>query len=111
VGVVLNEAAIRYARLQSRHKYIAKMNKEPHERAIEAALANDWDKAHEIVQVMNDPWACWIHAILHKIEGDVSNSRYWYGRSRGRKYEDFSDTRAELQAALTALSDAGSEPR
>jgi hypothetical protein len=57
------------------------MDKGTHETAIEAALANDWDKAHEIVQVMNDPLACWIHAILHKIEGDASNSRYWYGRS------------------------------
>jgi hypothetical protein len=77
------------------------MDKGTHETAIEAALASDWDKAHEIVQVMDDPLACWIHAILHKIEGDASNSRYWYGRSGGRRYEDFSDPRAELQAALT----------
>jgi hypothetical protein len=66
------------------------MDKGTHETAIEAALANDWDKAHEIVQVMNDLLACWIHAILHKIEGNASNSRYWYGTSGGRHYEDFS---------------------
>jgi hypothetical protein len=71
-----------------------------HEKAIEAALANEWDKAHEIVQAIDDPLACWIHAILHKIEGDASNSRYWYRRSGDRKYEDFSDPRAELTAAL-----------
>jgi hypothetical protein len=83
------------------------MDKERHETAIEPALANDWDKAHEIAQVMNDPLACWIYAVLHKIEGNASNSRYWYGRSGGRQqYEDFSDPRAELQAAL-AVSRGG----
>jgi hypothetical protein len=46
------------------------MDKGTHETAIEAALTNDWDKAHEIVQVMNDPLACWIYAVLHKIDGD-----------------------------------------
>jgi hypothetical protein len=46
------------------------MDKGTRETAIEAALTNDWDKAHEIVQVMNDPLACWIYAVLHKIDGD-----------------------------------------
>ncbi|HEX9180671.1 MAG TPA: hypothetical protein VF859_09770 [Burkholderiales bacterium] len=70
--------------------------------AIEAALAGEWDRAHRIVQELEDPLACWVHAILHKIEGDASNARYWYARSGGRRYEDHADPRAELQAALEA---------
>ncbi len=76
--------------------------KNQHEVAIEAALAEQWDRAHKIVQEMSDPLACWIHAVLHKIEGDESNSRYWYGRTNGRRYEDFDDARAELKAARAA---------
>lgn len=67
-------------------------------RAIDLALASDWDAAHRIVQVDEDAAAaCWIHAVLHKIEGDAANSRYWYGRAH-RTYEAFADPRAELAA-------------
>jgi len=66
--------------------------------AIDAVLAGDWHRAHEIVQRdEDDPLACWIHAVLHKIEGDASNSRYWYARTRHR-YEEFGDARQELTA-------------
>ena len=50
-------------------------------RAIDLALAGDWDAAHRIVQNIEDPSAYWLHAILHKIEGDLDNSRYWYRRA------------------------------
>ena len=73
-----------------------------HRTAIEAALAGDWDQAHRIVQELEDPLACWVHAILHKMEGDAGNSRYWYARSGGRSYGDFADPRAELREALKA---------
>lgn len=74
-----------------------------HETAIEAALAEDWNQAHRLVQGMSDPMACWIHAIIHKIEGDASNSRYWYARTNGRCYEDFADAQAELRAVLESI--------
>lgn len=77
---------------------------DPREDAIFAALADDWERAHVIVQELSDPLACWIHAILHKIEGDAGNSRYWYARAAGRRYEDFSDARTELRQALESLS-------
>jgi hypothetical protein len=48
--------------------------------AIDAALAGRWDEAHAIVQRDEaDPTAAWIHAVLHRIEGDAGNARYWYG--------------------------------
>jgi parallel beta-helix repeat protein len=51
-------------------------------KAIELALTDKWDAAHAIVQGFEgDATASWIHAVLHKIEGDMSNSRYWYRRA------------------------------
>lgn len=71
--------------------------------AITAALAGEWDRSHRIVQEFSDPTACWIHAVLHKIEGDDWNSRYWYARTRGASFEDFSDPKAELESILQGL--------
>jgi hypothetical protein len=71
--------------------------------AVEAALAGEWDRAHQIVQEYDDPLANRIHAVLHKIEGDAWNSRYWYRRSGGAQYEDFADPRAELLAVRAGL--------
>jgi len=53
-------------------------------RAIDLALDDQWDEAHEIAQrYESDATAQLIHAVLHKIEGDLANSRYWY-RQAGR---------------------------
>ena len=52
-----------------------------HQDAITAALTGDWRRAHNIVKDYDDPFACWIHAVLHKIEGDADNSRYWYAQT------------------------------
>ena len=41
----------------------------------------DWDRAHRIVQSGNDVDSGWVHAYLHRKEGDDSNARYWYRRS------------------------------
>ena len=65
-------------------------------RAIELALAGQWDPAHELVQQYeDDPTASWIHAVLHKMEGDLGNSRYWYRRAGRMKNVD-DEPRAEL---------------
>ena len=79
------------------------MNKESLLIAVEAALAGDWHKAHNIAQDYIDDTANWIHAVLHKIEGDVWNSNYWYARTNGKKYEDFSDANEELKAIQDGL--------
>ena len=76
--------------------------------AVEAALEGDWDSAHNIAQEYSDETANWIHAVLHKIEGDVFNSNYWYALTQvngggGKKYEDFSDANAELKAIQNSL--------
>ena len=43
--------------------------------AVELALAGDWDAAHQLVQQYeDDTTAAWIHAVLHKMEGDLGNA-------------------------------------
>ena len=41
----------------------------------------DWTKAHESAQQDEGPAGAWVHAYLHRKEGDVSNAGYWYGRA------------------------------
>jgi hypothetical protein len=41
----------------------------------------DWDKAHECAQAKEDMAGCWVHAYLHRREGDPDNAGYWYGRA------------------------------
>lgn len=72
--------------------------------AVSLALANDWDGSHQIAQDYSDPMANWIHAVLHKIEGDAWNSRYWYSRTHGKRYEDFDETHAELLSIQRVLN-------
>jgi hypothetical protein len=73
-------------------------------RAVELALAGDWKAAHVIVQQdEEDATSCWIHAVLHKIEGDAGNSRYWYSRA-GQAFEAFPDAKAELAAIKAVLT-------
>ena len=71
--------------------------------AINAALAGDWHRAHEIAQQdETDPIACWLHAVLHKIEGDAGNSRYWYAQTT-HSYGEFADAQQELAAIKREL--------
>ncbi|MDI1297863.1 hypothetical protein [Methylotenera sp.] len=72
--------------------------------AVQAALDGDWDTSHNIAQNYNDSTANWIHAVLHKIEGDEWNSKYWYAKTTGKNFEDFNDTHEELKAIQFSLS-------
>jgi len=44
----------------------------------------NWGKAHELIQDLTDKNAAWIHAYLHRKEGDIWNADYWY-RNAGRQ--------------------------
>jgi hypothetical protein len=72
------------------------MNKDALLAAVKLALDGDWDASHKIAQDYSDSNANWIHAVLHKIEGDEWNSKYWYARTAGRSYDDFADVGEEL---------------
>jgi len=41
----------------------------------------DWTRAHESAQQDEGPAGAWVHAYLHRKEGDASNAQYWYGRA------------------------------
>jgi hypothetical protein len=74
-------------------------------RAVDLAIAGEWDAAHAIVQEDEaDLGYCWVHAVLHKIEGDAANARYWYHRSGGQSYEAYADPEAELAAIKAVLT-------
>jgi hypothetical protein len=71
--------------------------------AVERALAGRWSEAHEIVQQdEQDELACWIHAVLHRQEGDLPNAQYWYARCerRLRKAVSPEDELREIRSAL-----------
>ena len=71
--------------------------------AVELALADNWDAAHELVQRHeDDTTAAWMHAVLHKIEGDPGNARYWYRRAN-RMERVADEPRAELAAIYSEL--------
>lgn len=66
--------------------------------------ANDaWETAHQCVQDQADADGAWVHAYLHRVEGDRSNARHWY-RLAGRKPSDspLADEWREIAAALLA---------
>ena len=50
-------------------------------RALELDRDGDWDSAHTIVQGIESPDSYWIHAYLHRKEGALGNSNYWYRRA------------------------------
>ncbi|MDE3250756.1 MAG: hypothetical protein KGO82_18990 [Bacteroidota bacterium] len=50
----------------------------PYALALWHERMGDWHKAHQIVQDMNDDYAAWVHAYLHRREGDQGNAGYWY---------------------------------
>lgn len=74
--------------------------------AVDAALGGDWQAAHRIVQEHEDDRvAAWIHAVVHRMEGDLGNARYWYGRC-GRRLREEVATDTELREILAELQGA-----
>ena len=49
--------------------------------ALWHAAKGDWQRAHEIVQDDDSRPAAWVHAYLHRVEGDQGNAGYWYRRA------------------------------
>jgi len=52
-----------------------------HRRALAHLRRKEWEKAHEIVMDLDDKLAFHIHGLVHRVEGDMENARYWYGRA------------------------------
>lgn len=72
-------------------------------RAIEFLRKGDWQAAHAIVQEDEDsPLACWAHGIVHLMEGDVPNARYWYVEAK-RDFPDPPSVAGEIAALRDSL--------
>ncbi len=65
------------------------------------AKKGEWDKAHRLVQDETGADAAWVHAYLHRVEGDLGNAQYWYRQAR--KPETSGDLEAEWTAMVEAL--------
>ena len=75
-------------------------------RAIWHGLRGNWDAAHELAQAQDDAEGAWVHAWLHRIEGDLANAEYWYQRARRQSRRD--DTRDEgLEIARALIRSIG----
>ena len=73
-------------------------------KAIDLAIAGEWEAAHKATQHLEgDATADWLHAVIHKIEGDHDNARYWYRRI-SHAFEEFDDPKTELAAIRASLS-------
>jgi hypothetical protein len=66
------------------------------------AAKGDWDAAHKIVQDENTSDAAWVHAYLHRVEGDLGNAGYWYRRADKPVAKD--SLEAEWERIVSALS-------
>ena len=73
--------------------------------AVRQALGGAWQAAHLVAQDHEgEPLANWLHAVVHRMEGDVGNASYWYGRC-GRTLRHQVSTEAELKEIEAALSE------
>jgi hypothetical protein len=71
-------------------------------RAVELLEAGSWQQAHEIVQGDESTLAAWLHGIVHTLEGDLDNARYWY-RKANRVFRGSEAVQEELAAARRSL--------
>jgi hypothetical protein len=60
-----------------------------HLKALWFDAKDDWNKAHNLADSIEDKNAYWIHAYLHRKEGDRSNANYWYHKA-GKPMPDYS---------------------
>ena len=70
-------------------------------RALWHDARGDWDAAHSAAQDVDDESGAWVHAYLHRKEGDIGNSRYWYRRAGRPEATDALE--AEWQRIVTEL--------
>jgi hypothetical protein len=73
------------------------------QKAVAHGLRGDWQSAHLIAQEYEeDDDASWIHAVVHRMEGDVANARYWYRRCHRDLREEVTteDELREIEAVL-----------
>jgi len=61
-------------------------------RAMWHAANGNWNEAHRIAQDIDDRSGAWVHAHLHRAEGDLGNARYWYRQAAQQESTDSLET-------------------
>ena len=80
------------------------MEPSPIVKAVRHLEAGDWKAAHLIVQKDASSLGCWAHGIVHLIEGDLDNAKYWYRRAH-RPLPHGNTANAEIAALKATLAD------
>jgi hypothetical protein len=78
---------------------------EPPLAALWWAAKGEWDKAHTIVMNEETADAAWVHAYLHRVEGDLGNAGYWYRQAGQPVAKD--SLEAEWERIVSALLGGG----
>ncbi len=73
--------------------------------AVRYLKKGDWQKAHAIVQTDDTVLGCWAHGIVHIVEGDIGNARYWYRRAH-RQFPKEVDPQSEITALAHAIKES-----
>ncbi|MEM8897861.1 MAG: hypothetical protein AAGC85_07140 [Bacteroidota bacterium] len=73
--------------------------------ALWYAYKGDWDKAHDLADSRDENGGAWVHAYLHREEGDQWNAEYWYRRARKPVFKgSLEEEWAYITKALISLS-------
>ena len=67
----------------------------------------NWERAHVLAQALDDADGAWVHAYLHRKEGDLPNADYWYRRAKRKRPQAALESEwEEIAAALLAKQTA-----
>ena len=80
------------------------MERAPIGKAVRHLEAGEWKAAHEIVQKDSSLVGCWAHGIVHLVEGDLDNAKYWYRRAH-RPLPHSNTANAEIAALKATLKE------
>ena len=78
-------------------------------RALDLLDRGDWQAAHAIVQNESSTLAAWLHGIVHTLEGDLDNARYWYGKAN-RAFPGPEAVQGEIAAARAEVQGGSGGP-
>jgi hypothetical protein len=79
-------------------------------RALWFDAKGDWSAAHKCVDDKADPGSMWVHAYLHRKEGDLSNAGYWYARAQREPHKGaLEDEWREIAQALLGAAQGRAE--
>ena len=80
------------------------MDKAPIGKVVQYLEAGEWNAAHMLVQKDASSLGCWAHGIVHLVEGDLDNAKYWYRRAH-RALPHGNTANAEIAALKATLTD------